>query len=581
MDNNNNFKKPSDDLRPESVPSDGSDPSGVEAGEGLKKSINYFDVAPLAIIITDGGSVIQYINQYTEKMFGYSSSELVGKQIEILLPDQLRSKHVGHRNKFMEKPYSRPMGIGLNLEGRKKNGIVFQIEIAISYHLNGENIQIISYISDITKRIQLEEILEKQNSFLSALHETSLNILSQLDLKQVLSSIIAKATSLLECRHGQIYLLDKKAGRLEKSAGIGGIGSWEGAGAQLGKGFLGDVINTGSPIIEMISKENPSQGLSLPEEITCLMGVPIMSEKDVIGAICVAGEARAGKISSQLGTEMLTYFSQLASIAIQNAQLFDEVEQSRREIEKQKARMDRDLKIARTLQVSLLPHEFPTIEGWSFSSRWKPAHEVAGDYYDFILRGDGCFDLTIADVTDKGLPAALFMAHSKTLLRSALEKTDSLLEGVLQANETIIDDNVGPFVTMFLTRINPTTGDCAYINAGHDPALVYHSESDTITEFTKTGLPLGVDKDIQYQEMCGQLKPSDFIVLYTDGVPEAMNQEFKRFGKEALLEVLTHLRHETSDGIAQGLLEAVEKHIGPSLPSDDIAILVARRLPLS
>jgi len=105
--------------------------------------------------------------------------------------------------------------------------------------------------------------------------------------------------------------------------------------------------------------------------------------------------------------------------------------------------------------------------------------------------------------------------------------------------------------------------------------------SISITELTKTGLPLGVDKDIQYQEMSVQLKPNDFIVLYTDGVPEAMDQEYNPFGKGALRKTVKNLRHESSDGIAQGLLGEVERHIGPTLPSDDIAILVARRLPLS
>jgi serine phosphatase RsbU (regulator of sigma subunit) len=408
-----------------------------------------------------------------------------------------------------------------------------------------------------------------------------LNILSRLDLEQVLSSIISKATILLECTHGQIYLFNKGGGKLEASVGIGGFHSLMGSSGEMESKFLEEVVNTGYPIVEMTPRNGQDPGTNLPEGVDCLMGVPLMSGNNVIGVICIAGEAGAGMVLKQLGTEILNYFSQLASIAVQNAQLFSEVEESRLRTEKQKKRMERELKIARTVQIALLPREFPTIKGWSFAARWKPANEVAGDYYDFILREDDCFDLIIADVTDKGVPAALFMAHSKALLHSSLETTESLIDGVSMVNQSMIRDNIGPFVTMFLSRIDPKTGEMNYINAGHESPLVYLSGSDETIELSSTGLPLGIDRDIGYQEQSVQMNLNDFIVLYTDGVTEAMDQAYNQFGKDALIKTVHRNRHETTDVIAERLLSEVERHIGPMLPSDDIAILVARRLPLT
>jgi sigma-B regulation protein RsbU (phosphoserine phosphatase) len=230
------------------------------------------------------------------------------------------------------------------------------------------------------------------------------------------------------------------------------------------------------------------------------------------------------------------------------------------------------------VQVAMLPREFPEVRGWDFAARWKPALEVAGDYYDFIAKKDSVFDLVIADVTDKGVPAALFMAHSKTLLRASLENNPNLVDGITLTNQLLMRDNIGPFVTMFAIRIHAKTGEATYVNAGHDFPLVYRSKSNEFIELETTGIPLGVELDLGYQQASISLGRGDFIVLYTDGVTEAMNQDYEQFGTKRLADTVNQLRHENAENIARGLIEAVEAYIARSDPSDDIAILVAKRI---
>lgn len=553
-------------------------PDPIEGHFDMKS--DFFEVAPLAIIITDEKSQIININPMAEDLFGYSLQELTGRKIETLIPENLRKKHVDHRNQYIKTPYTRSMGIGMDLAGKKKNGDIVPVEIGISYQYQEDEIQIVCFINDISKRIRYEELLQKQNSFLSALHETSLSILGRTDLEQLLESIVTKAAGIMSCNHGHIYLLNKVNGKFEKRVGIGGFLSSHSTLDRVEEMIVSEVTDSEDAIMKRLDSDLNSEGDYHVDGISYIMGVPLVLENEIAGVICIAGEAEAKRSTNLISTEMMNYFGELASIALQNANLFSEVEKSREESEQQKKRMERELRIASSVQIGLLPNKYPDVKGWSFASQWKPAYEVAGDYYDFIIRKDGCIDIIIADVTDKGVPAALFMAHSKTLLRSSIESSGSLLESVNKTNAAIIGDDVGPFVTMFLARVNTKTGELSYINAGHEPAMIYKAKTNEIIELTKTGVPLGLDRDLVYDEEWLNLEIGDFIVLYTDGVSEAMNYEFKQFGKVKLKDAILALSNKPSEEIARGLLKKVEEHIGSSMPSDDIAILVVQREPL-
>jgi sigma-B regulation protein RsbU (phosphoserine phosphatase) len=208
---------------------------------------------------------------------------------------------------------------------------------------------------------------------------------------------------------------------------------------------------------------------------------------------------------------------------------------------------------------------------------WKPALEVAGDYYDFITREDGSIDVLIADVTDKGAPAALYMAHNKSLVRSSLENSGGLISAVKHINDRMLQENVGPFVTCFLARLDPEKGDMSYVNAGHESPLLYRAATEDIVELSSTGLPFGVDPDLEYAQRIVRIEKGDFLVLYPDGLIDAVNDQNQFYGHEALLNSIKRYRNGSAEEIARALLDEVEEYIAHSSPTDDIAIVVVKR----
>ncbi len=236
--------------------------------------------------------------------------------------------------------------------------------------------------------------------------------------------------------------------------------------------------------------------------------------------------------------------------------------------------------MARRVQVSLLPRQMPQVPGWEFIARWKPARQVGGDYYDFIETENKQLGLVIADVTDKGMPAALFMAFTRSIIRANLDHTPSPDAGITRANRLICQESDnGLFVTMFYGQLNPETGELTYVNAGHNPPIhVAPSQSIQTSWLARTGIPLGIEEDSTYTQESVQLKSGEFVVLYTDGVTEAMDANDNLFGVDRLQGVLLENRDQPAPEIVAALEQAIDQFTGPVAPHDDITIVIARRL---
>jgi len=241
--------------------------------------------------------------------------------------------------------------------------------------------------------------------------------------------------------------------------------------------------------------------------------------------------------------------------------------------------LENELQLACRLQVSLLPAKVPEISGWEFAARWLPAREVAGDYYDFIPRPGGQLGLVIADVTDKGLPAALFMALSRSVLRASLQGEPSPVKGITRANEVISAESTeGFFVTLVYALLDEATNQVTYVNAGHNPPLLYRRDQGQIENLPRTGMPLGIDGDVAFQQRKLTLNSGDFILFYTDGVTEAINSQLKEFGRQRLRRVILDHRDSSSDGIVAAVEQAVKDFTGSAPLFDDTTILVAKRV---
>jgi sigma-B regulation protein RsbU (phosphoserine phosphatase) len=301
-----------------------------------------------------------------------------------------------------------------------------------------------------------------------------------------------------------------------------------------------------------------------------ILCAPLKVKDKVTGVIYVDNRLQAG-IFTQQDLDLLGAIAGNAAIAIENARLY--------QVAIEKGRMDRELEMARKVQASLLPREIPQLPGWEFAARWQPAHVVAGDYYDFIPCGEGRPGFVIADVTDKGMPAALFMAFTRSIIRASVCDAPSPADGIARANRLICTESTkGLFVTLFYGLLNASTGVLNYVNAGHNPPLLYTASQNQLTMLKATGMPLGVEPETNFAQRTIQLEPGDFILLYTDGITDAYNEHEMEFGMDHLQQVIMDLHNASASEIITGLEQAVSEFIGNVAPMDDITIMAVKRL---
>ncbi|KAF3362234.1 Response regulator receiver modulated serine phosphatase [Chlamydiales bacterium STE3] len=256
------------------------------------------------------------------------------------------------------------------------------------------------------------------------------------------------------------------------------------------------------------------------------------------------------------------------------------------ETKKALADIERQLDIARTIQQSFIPHHFnpmPHIKSFEIFGKMLPAKHVGGDFFDFFPLDETHLGFIIADVSGKGVPAALFMAVTRTIIRTIAMKTESPLETVQETNKLLNYENeTSLFVTAFYGIINSKTGELRYSNAGHNPPYLLSSDQ-TVTEIGKyQGLPLGVlsepelSSKLPYSEKSLFLKKNDTLILYTDGVTEAMNLSYKMFGEKRLNKIVRSLAQKPLQEIVNSILKSIKQHGGSAAQSDDCTLLALR-----
>jgi sigma-B regulation protein RsbU (phosphoserine phosphatase) len=282
--------------------------------------------------------------------------------------------------------------------------------------------------------------------------------------------------------------------------------------------------------------------------------------------------------------EMITGISQQAALAIQNDVLQHEmVEQER---------LGREMQLAREIQRAFLPNVVPDLPGWDLKVRWRTAREVGGDFYDFFELPDGRFGLVIADVADKGMPAALFMTLSRTLVRAAVHETDSPAEVLMRVNDILVPDAPsGMYVTLAYAVISLDSGEIVYANAGQNPPIILRSKTCQLEKLTRTGMALGVVEGNQIENRQVSMQPGDYLVLYTDGVTEAFSPAEDMYGEDRLCEMveMTAICAASAPypapGLAQDMLDAIDgsvvAFIGDATPSDDLTLIVLRYNPFA
>ncbi len=236
-----------------------------------------------------------------------------------------------------------------------------------------------------------------------------------------------------------------------------------------------------------------------------------------------------------------------------------------------------ELEIAHRLQVSLLPDKPPQIKGYQIAAMSQPAREVGGDFYDFIDVAESKIGFVIADVAGKGLPAALFMALSRSFLRAQTIgnlKANTVLE---KANKLIAKDaKGGMFVTAFYAILDIPDKILKFSNAGHNPPLFFHSSTGECEELRMEGIALGVFEEARFHEKEIAFKRGDIIVFYTDGVVEAIDKTERQFGMRKLTELLKDKHHLRAAELIKIIKEEVKEFSGNQPQFDDFTLMVVK-----
>ena len=299
------------------------------------------------------------------------------------------------------------------------------------------------------------------------------------------------------------------------------------------------------------------------------MAVPLVSQGELVGLLNLGPRLSEQDYSTD-DRALLNDLSTQAAPALRVAQLVRE----KRIQEVERERIEQELRVARLIQQTLLPKEIPELPGWQISSYYQPAREVGGDFYDFLYFEDGRMGIVIGDVTDKGVPAALVMATTRSILRSIAHASISPGKVLEQANDLLHPD-IPPkmFVTCLYAILDPVSGHLEYANAGHD--LPHWRHNGKVTELRATGMPLGLMPEMFYEEKEVTLGAGDSVLFYSDGLVEAHNPQREMFGFPRLARLLEEKGHGTP--AIDYLLAELSVFTGKDWEQEDDVTLVTLR----
>ncbi|RRR72163.1 MAG: GAF domain-containing protein [Candidatus Viridilinea halotolerans] len=243
------------------------------------------------------------------------------------------------------------------------------------------------------------------------------------------------------------------------------------------------------------------------------------------------------------------------------------------------ARLEEELRVAREIQTALLPATTPKLPGWQIEAAWRSARIVGGDFFDFWrLEERQTLGFVIADVSDKGVPAALFMAMARSLVRAAALDGSPPDLALTRANRWISrDSESGMFVTIFYAILDPASGQLDYCVAGHNPPLHYRAADATLHALRTPGIALGVLDEVTLHAATTHLAPDDILVCYTDGVTEAIDEEEHEFGVERLRTIIQHNHRATAAKLKHTILSALAQHSHGQPTFDDVTLVILKR----
>ena len=463
---------------------------------------------------------------------------------------------------------------------------------------------------------------QKEEAYVSvALLQVAQAVVSLIDLNEILETIVRIAPILVGVNRCTIYLWDETRGGFWLAQSYGLPREVEDFLTSrlytLGEFPLLDAVYKDDKLVHIVLENSPSQPTEwdqmIPEDIIhpavvekpteeiaslemgsetlmdergfdqellkhlgCLLYAFPLSVKGTVLGVLLAEEAPPpSEVYSyhvrERRLEILTGITQQAALAIQNDRLQSEV------VERE--RLEREMQLARTIQRTFLPQQLPILPNWDLDVRWRTARQVGGDFYDFLELPNEKLGLVIADVADKGMPAALFMTLVRTLIRAAVQEEKSPAAVLEEVNNLMIPDTQnGMFVTVIYAVISLDTGHMIYANAGHNLPLLLRTRNKEVSQLHKGGIALGILKDIHLEDHDITLESGDCVIFYTDGVTEAFSPGDEMYGEEHLHETIRAADCTSASTVLDAIDDSVIEFIGDNPRADDLTMVAIRRI---
>jgi len=303
--------------------------------------------------------------------------------------------------------------------------------------------------------------------------------------------------------------------------------------------------------------------------VRAVLCVPLWNEREVIGLIYLDDPASRAAFSRR-DLRLLGLIANMAAVKIENAGLLAE------QIER--VRLAEQLQVAAQIQRRLLPCADPALDGYEVRGMSRPCYEIGGDYYDYLWRGDR-LALVVADVSGKGVGAALLMAAFQASLRTLASGAADPVALVTRLNRAMVENSPdSKFVTLFYAELDLATHELEYVNAGHNPPLrVLEEGGGAVERLAPTGPVLGLLPGAAYRSERVVLQPGDLLALYTDGVTESVNHDFEEFGEDRLVKTLQRHRNQAPQSVLTSVVDEV-RSFSPHEQHDDITMIIAKRL---
>jgi len=412
--------------------------------------------------------------------------------------------------------------------------------------------------------------LQRAVEELSILNEISTSINSSQSLNQILESTIKKCLRLMHAEQGAIMLLDEK--KTEKAFHTmvrKGDTSSQTLPYHLDTTLTGWMLKNQQPlnVPDLQHDERFRIPGSADFPVHSLLSVPLLAKGRMIGLLTLFNK-KGGECFNDGDQRLLSIIASQSAQVMENARLLEK--------EKTLLHVQQELKLAWEIQTNLLPAEPPKVDGYDIAGRSIPAKEVGGDYFDFIPVRDNRLMFCLGDVSGKGIPAALLMANLQAIIRSQVPVCTELTQGLALANNLLFH-NTSPekFATLFFGCLEPARHRIHFANAGHPPALRFSASG--MERLAAGGVALGCLENVSFQEAEITLNPGDLVVVYSDGVSEAMNVAGEEFGEKRLIESVRGLRGRPAAEIIAGIVSDAARFSGDMPQFDDMTLVVVQR----